>query len=308
VLSEIENALSRPLTDRAEAAQKETPAAGAAGGGAAAGGGDGESSWTKTILGSAGKVGAAAIAAIGGFTGFVTLAGSVVLWERFDQAGIPAEQALGKVPTGQTALFGAEAIIIAVIIAAAAVVFVFAFDSKATVSVVSVISVLVLVAIGVLFAFLEDLSFVWVLVSAVVGLVLAVACLVVADKSRTEFVPFAAAVVVATGMFNLLLFFLTTEEHIPVTPAAVVQPDGTSFTGYYVADGPDAIYLAIPTGKNDDVVFRRIPRTDDTDLGIGHTVNRDEAGPKLTEVLAQLKDQPALKPESGSAGANGPPD
>ncbi len=255
---------------------------------------DGDS-LTKELLKAAGKVGAAAIAALGGFVGVVALAGTALLWERFDQAGIPAEQALAKVDQGQRIMYGAEALIIALLLAIAAVVLVWAFDSNATVTPLSIGVVGVLVVGGAVFGAFQHISWYWVVVAAAIAIVLGVAALVVADRTAGQFVPFAGAVVVATALFNLLVFFLVTEEHIPVTPAAVVQPDGTSFKGYYVADGTDNIYLAIPTGTANDVVLRTIPRGEGTDLGIGHAVDRADAGPKMTDVLKQLQEQPARK-------------
>jgi len=302
VLTAVEKKITTPLTDsagkvqdaaekdRKEAEQKATSPATATG---ATQDGD---ELTKSLLKAAGKVGLAAIAAIGGFAGVVTLTGSALLWERFDQAGIAAEQALGKVDQGQRVIFGAEALMVAVLIAAAAVILIWAFDSNATVTPLSVAVMVALVGIGVFFACVEHVGAIWIIVSAVFGGVLAFAALVVADKTAGQFVPFAAAVVVATGFFNLLLFFLTTERHVPVTPAAVLQPDGTSFAGYFVAEGSENVTLAIPTGHRNDTVLREIPKGDGTNVGIGHAVDRDDAKPKLDQVLAELRDAPAKKP------------
>jgi hypothetical protein len=241
------------------------------------------------------KLAGAVIAAIGSVGVALTLLGSIFLWERFDQAGLPAEQALGKVPAGELTIYGAEGLIVAALIAVAAVLVAFFIDNKATVTVGnSALTIGLLAIVGTFVAYEFDLGALWVAGAFLLGLVLGVACLGIAEATDQQFVPFAAALIVATCLFNIYLYFGDTEEHVPVVPAAVVQSNGQSFVGYYVSDGTDNIYLGIPDDP-DRAILRQIPKDAGTDLGIGHVIDRAKAKAKFDDILAEVKNHPAVK-------------
>jgi hypothetical protein len=86
-----------------------------------------------------------------GLAGTVGLVGSVLLWERFDQAGLPAEDAVGTVPADQRILEGATGLIALLIIGLLGVLFVYAFDPRASMAWPAYVGTGVLVAVGVVY-------------------------------------------------------------------------------------------------------------------------------------------------------------
>lgn len=81
----------------------------------------------KALLRWIAKLGAGVVAGLG-LGGVVGLIGSAVMWQRFQEAGLPASQALAVVPEDQRVIEGASDLVAAVAVATLAVAFLFAAD------------------------------------------------------------------------------------------------------------------------------------------------------------------------------------
>jgi hypothetical protein len=227
-----------------------------------------------------------------GVGGVVAVAGAAVLWNRFDVAGIPADQAVDAVPQNQLIVFGASALISAAVIGLAAAVFAFALNPLGSVTFGSILAVGLLALVGAFFAFKGDpnLSVGTECILVVLAVALALGSLGVAENSGTSFLPFGVAIFFAALIFTGALAFAQTGAERKIQPAAIVDRcQGIRAHGFYVSDDDDHVWLAIRAKPRDDQEdLERFDRTPTTRLRVGPAVKVGQANKKAARIQRNL--------------------
>lgn len=257
----------------------------------------------KVLLRWIAKLGAGIVTGLG-LTGLVTLIGSAVLWERFNQAGLPATQALDVVPDSQLTIEGASMMIGALLLGALAVAVLFSLDREGQITRASAWALALLWVGGMAWAIWgEDLDRVPVILGlGTLGLVLIGASVGVAKVTGKLFVPFALAIFVSTIAWSGVLNFAKAAQENYAQPAAVLRsPGGEGIRGFYVADDEETIYLGVlrpgypPDRSGDELPLYSIARDDDTRLLIGKTLPYLEAVDESKELQKKLVAKTAKK-------------
>ena len=237
-------------------------------------------------------------------TGFVSLVGGAVFWTRFEAVGIPYDQAVAVVDPKQSIVIGASTILVFLITAIFAVLFLYALDSSGWVSQATLLGLGLLVVAGAVYVVSVQELGVKDWCGLVIGaILLAGICLAVADQTERRFIPFGAAVFVAVLVWGGVLGFLNAQALKQVQAAAVFGgKDVRAARGFYVTATDDKIYLARPFPKRvahqgdshfDDKGLFEIERTDATRLAIGPLEDEDVARPESKVLLHKLKAQSA---------------
>ena len=249
------------------------------------------------------------------FGAWLVIVGSGVTWERFDQAGLPATQALDVVPESQLLKEGAKALFVAVVIGLFAVVAVFAFNPNAVITRGSFVVLGLLWLGAVLYAWLgTPVGFVTVVILAVVAGLLALASLGVGGVTGDYFGPFAAALFFATVIYaGVLNFAVAANEDLVQPVAALKEKSGHGLHGFYVADTEDFIYLGliredyVGNRMGDDdappIPLYRLPREDETRFLLGPPQPWNTAKATSCTYLNELLAMPrAAKTGDGTGG------
>lgn len=253
--------------------------------------------------------GIAAIVAVLGLGGSVAVVGGAILWIRFSEAHLPANQALQAVPDDQLVVAGAVALIGFSLAALAGIVLIFVLDPRGQVTRGSMVGLGLLLVIGVLYAWLRaELPFVQVLLLALLGSILAAACLGIAERTGVAFLPFAAAVFLAVMVFAAVLNLQIAHDRAEVQPAAVLRsPEDEGITGVYVADTSDFIYIGRWQLEGTKRALFRIARDEKTQLAIGAAVPQgEEAKNQAMGLLERLKLDARKLPQSQGSTQNAP--
>jgi hypothetical protein len=230
-----------------------------------------------------------------GVLSFVTLAGGVILWSRFNGMGIPADHALGLVPKSELLATGADFLVPALLYSTAAALIVMGVSSLIsrftkwpyTPLVVSLV-VLFVAAVVALLKLGDKLpgDAVWLLV-----LVAVLGALTVASTARLHPAVFALAMFLAIGSFAIARTYELTSHDLKVLPMAYsrTQPGEATRveTGYFVSETSDRILFAsLPEPKRGTSPIpnelREFPREETDDLEIG-----DLASPQAAEQIAE---------------------
>jgi hypothetical protein len=236
--------------------------------------------------------GLGAIVAVLGLGGSVAVVGGAILWIRFREAQLPANQALQVVPDDQLIVAGAVALVGFSIAALAGIVLIFALDPRGQVTRGSTGGVGLLLVIGVLYAWLgAELPLLEVVLVGLLGLTLAAACLGVAERTDVSFLPFAAAVFVSVMVFASVLNLRIAHDRAEVQPAAVLRgPNDEGLTGIYVTDTPEHIYIGRWQRRGEKRALFRIDRDEQTQLAIGAAIPQgQEARDQAHGLLERLK-------------------
>jgi hypothetical protein len=261
-----------------------------------------------------------------GVLGFVTFAGGVVLWSRFNEMGIPADHALGLVPKSELVSTGADFLVPAMLFSIGAVVLVVVvgstidyliehFNSRKWPPTRWLVAPVVLGLTELAFALkLEDKlpsGAILVLV-----LVAGLGALTVSSAARVHLAAFALATFLAVGSFAIARTYELTTHDLKVLPMAYSRTQPGEATrvevGYFVAETSDRILFAsVPkaiAGQNAvPNELREFPREETDDLEIGEL-----ARPKAAEAIAsrfaynlcvRLAHLTPATPSSGSAAA-----
>ncbi|HWF75299.1 MAG TPA: hypothetical protein VG186_18275 [Solirubrobacteraceae bacterium] len=219
---------------------------------------------------------AAATAASVGVLGLVTLAGGVVLWSRFVEMGLPADQAVAVVPAPVLVATGAEFLLPAFGAAALTVLVLVLIRSNRLGSPLWPFAFGAVVAIAeIVFAIvpLKPFSLALALIAVVDGIII-LACFrnekVIGGVGGVALISF-----LAIGAFWLGRAYARTANYPMVVPMAYSRTEPGSpvriETGYFVAETSDRIWFAslpqsLPGQPNE---LREFPRSETEDLEIG---------------------------------------
>jgi hypothetical protein len=260
---------------------------------------------SKTLLRWVAKLGAGIVSGLG-LAGVVGLIGSAVLWERFDQAGLPATQALAVVPDDQRVIEGANGLIVAMLVAFLAVAVLFSLDRTGRVNLWSRLTLWGLVLAGVIVAITTELPFWSVFWLALLAIVLALTTTGVGKVTKDQFAPFAFAFFISAVVYAGAMNFSIAADQNFIQPAAVLKSmAGQGIRGFYVADDDDAIWIGVIRADNpecetaapeDSIPLYRIPKDEDTRLLIGQLKPYAEATCEAEELRQQLKETSLLGP------------
>jgi hypothetical protein len=234
-----------------------------------------------------------------GVAGSVTLVGSILVWERFDAAELPATQALDVVPESQLLIEGASALVVGLVLGLVVVLLVYAFNPEGTATWGSALALALAWVGGLLFAVGTRIGAGAVVLVSLFGLILIVAALGVGSGSGQRFLPFATAVFFAAIAYSGALNFAIAEQEKFAQPvAALKEAGGNGLHGLYVADTDDYIYIGLvrdeyPTADEDDPIpIYRLPRVEDTRFLVGDARPRQAAIDYSRELLEALRAMP----------------
>ncbi len=225
-----------------------------------------------------------AIASGLGVLGFVTLAGGVVLWSRFNEMGVPADHAVGLVPKSELISTGADFLVPAFLISTAAVLIVVLL--RVTIDFFReweplrwgvTPTVIGLAELAVLISLTQTLP-----AQAIVLLVgvIAVGALAISSGARLNVAVFALAIFAAVGSFAIARTYELTSHDLKVLPMAYSRSQPGEATrveiGYFIAETSDRIIFAsVPKDVQNEL--REFPRGETDDLEIGELARPQRA-------------------------------
>jgi uncharacterized membrane protein len=243
---------------------------------------------------------AGAVAGGLGVIGFVTLAGGAVLWRRFGEMGLPADEAVALVPKSVLVSTGADFLLPAIGTAALMVVALVMIRtlSKTTDPAVSskdrAVSLFWAWSVGILVALVEtwvafhalierDLRFPAVAIlmgiAAASGIVVGISLRYIRSTAAVALIAF-----VAVGTFWLARAYENTSYKLTVIPMAYSRAQAgyppSVEEGYFVAETSDRIWFAsLPRTdpKNPVNELREFPRSETDDLEIGQLTAPNQA-------------------------------
>jgi hypothetical protein len=225
-----------------------------------------------------------------GVLGFVTFAGGVILWSRFNEMGIPADHALGLVTKSELVSTGADFLVPAFLIAGGVVLVVVLLS--ATIEFFKEWSPLRWGLTPTAIGLAELAVVIWLTQSlpkgalAVLVGIIAVGALAISSGARLNFGLFALAIFFAVGSFAIARTYELTTHDLKVLPMAYsrTQPGEATRveTGYFVAETSDRVLFAsVPKavlGKNPvPNELREFPRSETDDLEIGELARPAQA-------------------------------
>jgi hypothetical protein len=203
---------------------------------------------SKALLRWIAKLGAGVVTALG-LTGLMGLIGSAVLYQRFNEAGLPATQALAVVPDDQRVIEGVSQVAAALAIGAIAVAVLFSLDRTGRINFWSDLALLLLLGAGIFYAVDADLPSEQVWLLGGLAVVLVGVSVGVGKVTGDRFVPFALAVFISTVVFAGAVEYAKAADENLIPPAAVLRsPGGEGIRGLYVADTEDFVYIAMIRG------------------------------------------------------------
>ncbi len=146
----------------------------------------------------------------------------------------------------------------------------------------------------------RSLPFFWSLLGLLVLTAGSVALAVIILRATNSFTWFALSVFLGVGIIIAASTYARTDDEAKVSPVALVA-SGVPHTGYFVAETPDAIYLAQPrraTGNLDTLAIDterislvRIDKTKVSDLQVGKLVSEPTAYVRALGVAIALCDR-----------------
>ncbi len=261
-----------------------------------------------------------AVATAIGTTGAVGLVGAAVLWVRFNEAGVPAIQAVTVQPQHEALVEGAQDTIVFVLIALTLVLLMYFADRGPEFGCQTKALLITLLLGALVYPFTTGLrcQVVPILLLIALSLLLFAGCWAVGKDTSLEFWALAASVFVASLIFSSACGLLIVKEQKFVQPVAVLRGgDDAGLTGVYVAATDKTIYLAQPvpisTGgkKNEKMAIFEVPREGAT-YSVGPLESRTDAELRAEEMLERLRanrsKESALAPAPApsSSGATGP--
>lgn len=255
---------------------------------------------SKALLRWIAKLGAGIVSGLG-LAGLMGLIGSAILYQRFEEAGLPATQALAVVPETQRVIEGASQIVVALMIGAIAVAFLFSADRTGRINDWSATALAGLLLAGIYYASKAAIPMEQVVLLASFALVLVGVSIGVGKVTGDQFVPFAFAVFASTVVYAGAVAYAKAADDNLVQPAAVLRSaDGPGIRGLYVADTDDFVYIGVirggfeplpgvePRDRDASFPLYRIPRTDLTRLLVGRPRPFDDAVVEAEDLRNQL--------------------
>jgi len=264
------------------------------------------------------EVVASVLAAIGtgiGALGFVTFVGGTILWARFHGAGFAEEAVLSIVPSQDLIVIGAGALTPAVGIAFLALAILFlvetlfgtpsrwAFDAFSPRGRALFLALYVIAAEVVVFIVtVRPPSGLDIAIFAVAGVCQALLVGAIAYQ-QNSFPAFGAATFLSVGLFLGAAIFAAEIKGKQVRAAAFVRKDHMAGFGFFVAEGPNRVFLGrLEIRSSGDLYAARHPRliavtkAEITDLAIGppeHPTVALVTGRRLAYELCRIKAPPA---------------
>jgi hypothetical protein len=230
-----------------------------------------------------------------GVLGFVTFFGAAILWIRYDQASLPANDAVAVVPREVLLTTGASFLVPAVLLALGAVLAVVLFRVALTdiyyarrgveamstrqrfLAEAAFLSVLLAIEIALVAPDAVTASPIRGLILAMVGgLTLAASWLVIRKTRRLLW--FGVSLFAAVSVFIAATTYVRTTDRPKLEPTALLlEGDGVRI-GFYVARTPDHIYLGRglgTTGTPGGARLVAVPNSRVTQFSIGPLVSPD---------------------------------
>ncbi len=255
---------------------------------------------------------ATAVASGLGVLGFVTFAGGVVLWTRFNEMGLPASHSLSLVAKSELVSTGAEFLVPALLLSGVVVLLVIVISNLGggalQVPTRRWIAPVLLAVVGVVFS-LITLSFapasaLWLLLGVtVLGSVVLGCC------AKLPFAAYCLVAFLAVGSFAIARTYERTANLLKVIPMAYsrTQPGEAPRVevGYFVAETSDRIVFAsVPEDPQNEL--REFPRDETDDLEVG-ALARPEAAEKIAARFAYnlCERLLALRPAQAAATSTG---
>ena len=217
--------------------------------------------------------------------GFVAALGSAIHWARFENANLPADQAVAALDRQEVIVPGAISLVGVLVVGGLVVLTAYVFDQKGDAT-ASTIAVLIVAGVG-------GSLVAWLLTSAefvdFVGLLALAAALVALNlgvAERTDhFTWFAASLFVSIALFGSVAAFLDNYRDPQVQAVALLRgPTDSGLTGLYVARNDQLVYVGRP-GEEAVYIF---PCKEVTSLAIGRLRDREEAEAERDDLLKTL--------------------
>lgn len=245
-------------------------------------------------------------AAAAGITtvGFITAIGAALFWIRFDQAGLPATQAVGLLSKNELLVQGAQVIAVFVAIALAVVLLLYFADPEGGIAHITLLLLVALTVVAILYLTSTDLPPGIGLGLSLFAVFLLCGCVLVGLRTGERFWPLALAVFVATLAYSAAVGLLVVKEQKYVQAAAVLRGEGDAgVTGVYVAASDDRIYLgrlkgvSTESGASAKGTLFEIPREGAT-FAVGPLESEDDAEARGPALLSQLIEDRERAPQS----------
>lgn len=258
-----------------------------------------------------------AVAAGIGVLGFVTFFGGAILWIRFDQAQLPANEAVALVPREVLLTTGASFLVPALMIALGAVLIVVliralheAWSSRRATPANQAGNVtgfedlsargrfaaegaflVFLLAAEIALVAPDEITVDWPRIGlALVGIVtLTISWLVLRSTGRLLW--FGVALFAAVSTFIAATTYARTTDRPKLEPAALLREGEGPRTGFFVARNADYVYLGrglSTTGTPGGARLVAVPTADVTDLSIGPLVSPNLVGPRSARLALGL--------------------
>lgn len=257
------------------------------------------------------KVAGAAATSIGA-VGAIVAVGAAVLWIRFNEAGIPAIQAISVQPKYEALVQGGQETVVFLLIALIATLLIFFTDPCGVIRRITIWTLLGLFVIASLSALSTHLT-PWAKVGLIVlALVLVLGSIVIGTRTQNRFWPLGLAVFISSLIFSSASALLIAEQQDFVQAVAVLRSgEDAGLTGVYVAATEKTLYIAkpapIPTDGSPKLAMMDIPR-EGTSYAVGPLESqakaRQRAGVMLARLVEARERNPAPEtPESGEEDA-----
>jgi hypothetical protein len=243
----------------------------------------------------------AAAAGVGTVSAIVAV-GAAVLWIRFNEAGIPAMQAVSVQPKYEALVQGGQQTAIFLFTGLVAVLLMFFTDPGGRIRRVTIGGFAVLFLLAVSAAVTTHLPLWGKVLLIVVAALLLLGCAIVGLRTQRRFWPLGIAVFVASLVFSSVSALLIAQNQDFVQAVAVLRgPEDAGLKGVYVAATPDTIYIArptpIPTDERDKMAMMNVPREGVT-YAVGPPESREKARQRARVMLARLVENSELNPEA----------
>jgi hypothetical protein len=251
---------------------------------------------------------AAAAAGVGTVSAIIAV-GAAVLWIRFNEAGIPAMQAVGVQPKSEALVQGGQQTAIFLLMALIAVLLIFFADPRGHIRRITICSFAILLLLAASFAVSTHLSFGWKMLLIALAVILLLGCAIVGLRTQERFWPLAVAVFVAALVFSSASALLIAEQQRFVQAVAILRgPDDTGLKGVYVAAGDDTLYFArptpIPTDDSKKLAMMDVPR-EGAIYAVGPLESHEKAWQRARVMLVRLIEDADRAGDEGSSTAEG---
>lgn len=252
------------------------------------------------------KVVGAAATGIGAVSAIVAVGGAV-LWIRFDQAGIPAMQAVSVQPKQEALVQGGEQTAAFLLIALVAVLLIFFADPGGVMRRVTILAFWVLFIVAVWSVLTTHLTPADKVLLVVLAAVLLLGSMIVALRTDHRFWPLALAIFISSLIFSAASALLIAKQQDFVQAVAVLRDaNDKGLTGVYVAATGDKLYIAQPTSIPTDEGVKRamldVPR-EGAVYAVGPLESQEKAEQRARIMLAQLEKNRERNPADPEAAS-----